>query len=377
MDYDTSSHPETRLKMPETTENMILESTSYQCMHCGAALKYKPGTNFLHCDYCGSDTPIDAKIVEDVQELDFEQYAQNIEKLVSAATKIISCCKCGAESNFDENLKSAACPYCNTPFIESNVHEERLIKPSYLLPFKVADSDMQLHMQRWIKSLWFAPNKLKKRALLSTKLQGVYIPCWTYDAQTNTDYTGQRGDTYTTTVGSGKNRRTVTRTRWSYRSGHISLFFDDVMVTASRMVSMAIMNKIHNWDTMNMVETDNRFLSGFITEKYVMNMTDGYKYARQRMDAEIDHAIRRDIGGDRQQIDSKRTRFSDIKFKLILLPVYVSSYTYKNKLYHFFVNGRTGRTTGDRPYSAVKITFAIIAGLVALALFILFINSQN
>lgn len=363
--------------MSEITENIPLRSDSFQCIHCGAPLKYKPGTNFLHCDYCGADTPIDAKVVDEVQELDFEQYAHNIEQLNSKTTKIISCRKCGAESTFEENLKSAECPYCTTPLIESDVHEERLIQPSYLLPFKVADSEMQHHMGVWIKSLWFAPNKLKKRAMLSTKMQGVYIPCWTYDAQTETDYTGQRGDTYTTTVGTGKNRRTVTRTRWSYASGHISLFFDDILVTASRMVPMAIMNKIHNWDTMNMVETDNRFLSGFITEKYVMNMTDGYEYAKSRMESDIDHAIRRDIGGDSQRIDSKKTRISNIKFKLILLPVYLSSYTYKNKLYHFFVNGRTGRTTGDRPYSAVKITFAVILGLIALAAFIWFINTQN
>jgi len=363
--------------MSEAVENIPLGSDTYQCSNCGAPLKYKPGTNFLHCDYCGTDTPIDVKVVDEVQEFDFEQYARNIEKLVASTTKIISCSKCGAESTFEENLKSAACPYCNTPFVESDVHEERLIQPSYLLPFKIADKDMQHHMDVWIKSLWFAPNKLKKLALLSTKLQGVYIPCWTYDAQTETDYTGQRGDTYTTTVGSGKNRRTVTRTRWSYSSGHISLFFDDVMVTASRMIPMAIMNKIHNWDTMNMVEADNRFLSGFITEKYVMNMTDGYEHAKRVMESQIDSAIRRDIGGDRQQIDSKRTRFNDVKFKLILLPAYISSYTYKNKLYHFFVNGRTGRTTGDRPYSAVKITLAVIAGLIALAAFIWFINTQN
>ncbi len=104
--------------MSGLTENIPLGgSDSYQCSNCGAPLKYKPGTNFLHCDYCGGvDTPIDAKVVDEVEELDFEQYAQNVEKLVSSTTKVISCSKCGAESNFEENLKSAACPYCNTPF---------------------------------------------------------------------------------------------------------------------------------------------------------------------------------------------------------------------------------------------------------------------
>jgi len=362
--------------MADTNENISHNSDVYQCAKCGATLKYKPGTTFLHCDYCGSETPIDAKVADVVEELDFEQYAQNFEKLNTKATKILNCHKCGAESTFDESMKSAACPYCNTPIIEQDIHEERLIQPSYLLPFKVSDEEINTHLITWLKALWFAPNKLKRRALHSSKLQGVYIPCWTYDAQTNTDYTGQRGINYTTTVGSGKNRRTVVRTRWSYCSGHVSLFFDDIMIPASGMIPSKVMTKIQNWDMMNMVEADNRFLSGFVTEKYILNMLNGFKEAKSIMESEIDSAVRRDIGGDHQRVSSKNTRFSNIKFKLILLPVYMSSYTYRNRLYHFFVNGRNGRITGDRPYSIVKITLAIITGLIILALFILYLNGQ-
>lgn len=354
-----------------------LSSDTYQCPHCGAALKYKPGTVFLHCDYCGSNITIDAKVVDVVNELDFEQYARNAEELNTKAIKVISCRKCGAESTFDESLKSVECPYCTTPLIESDAHEERLIQPSYLLPFKVGDNDIQPYLNGWLSKRWFAPNKLKSQALYSNRRQGVYIPCWTYDAQTETDYTGQRGTNYTVTVGSGKNRRTETRTSWSNCSGHISLFFDDVMVPASKMITSQVMNQISNWDTMNMVEANNKFLSGFITEKYNLTMINGYETAKRIMESDIQYAIRQDIGGDKQRISSSQTAFSNIKFKLILLPVYMSSYTYGNKLYHFFVNGRTGRVTGDRPYSKVKIAFAILAGLILLALFIWFINNQS
>ena len=344
----------------ENAENIVLGSDTYQCSCCGAALKYKPGTTLLHCEYCGSDTPIDAKVADTIQELDFEQYARQFEKLNIQTTKVISCHKCGAESSFDESLKSIGCPYCNSPLIESDIHEERLIKPSYLLPFKVTDREMQVHVNKWLSKLWFAPNKLKTRSTYSNKLQGVYIPCWTYDAQTNTNYSGERGDHYTVTVGSGKNRRTETRTRWSFRTGHISLFFDDIMVPASKIINSEIMSKISNWDTKNMVESNNQFLSGFITEKYVINMNKGYEVARKIMGSRIQDAVKRDIGGDRQRIHSVNTKISNIKFKLILLPVYMSSYTYHNKLYHFFVNGRTGRVTGDRPYSTAKITLTIL-----------------
>lgn len=362
--------------MSEITENIPYGSDTFQCTICGAPVKYNPGTDFLHCDYCGTDIPIDSKIVEEIEELDFEKYAQNIESIDSNTAKVIACRKCGAESTFEENLKSDLCPYCNTPFIESDIHEERLIKPSYLLPFKVDDSHLRRHAIEWINSLWFAPNKLKKRALLSTQLQGVYIPCWTYDAHTETIYRGERGVTYMTTVGTGKNRRTVTQTRWSYCNGTVFLFFDDILVPASKMIPTNIMNKIYGWDTKNLVEADIRFLTGFTTEKYILNLTDGYKYAKKRMESDIDSAIRRDIGGNSQRIHSKKTKFSDIKFKLILLPVYISSYTYNNRLYHFYMNGRTGLTTGDRPYSLAKITFSVTLGIIAFILLAMFLSSQ-
>lgn len=358
----------------ENYNDTRLDSESYQCLNCGAALKYKPGTDFLHCDYCGANTPINAKKVEEVQELDFEEYARNFELLNTKATKIIGCRKCGAESAFNESVKSTVCPYCTTPLIESDVHEERLIQPSYLLPFKIEGKDTKSYVDIWLKRLWFAPSKLREQALHSNELKGVYIPCWTYDAQTETDYRGERGVTYTVTVGSGKNRRTTTQTRWTSCSGHVSLFHDDVLVSASGMIPQKIMEKISNWDSMNLVETDNRFLSGFITEKYVMTMTNGYEIAKGIINAEITQAIYRDIGGDKQQIRSKQSTFSEVKFKLILLPVYMSSYAYKNKLYHFFLNARTGQITGDRPYSPVKIAFAIALAVAVLTAFVLFLS---
>lgn len=359
--------------MMQEAENVALNSETYQCSGCGAALKYKPGTPFLTCDYCSTQTPIDVKLAGEVVELDFNHYARQFEDINSEATKVIGCRKCGAESTFDESLKSMKCPYCTSPLIESDIHEERLIKPSYLLPFHISDDQITDHLSLWLKKLWFAPNKLKKRALHTNKIQGVYIPYWTYDAQTDTKYTGQRGTHYTTTVGTGKDRRTVTRTRWSYTSGYVSLFFDDVLVPASKLILENRLRKIENWDTKNLVEANNRFLSGFITEKYIINLLNGFNNAKIKMEAGIDTAIRQDIGGDEQRITSRNIQYSKITFKLILLPVYMSSYQYRNKIYHFFINGRTGRVTGDRPYSAFKITTAVILALIALFFIIKFV----
>ena len=69
-----------------------------------------------------------------------------------------------------------------------------------------------------------------------------------------------------------------------------------------------------------------------------------------------------DIGGDRQRIHDIRHPVNDVTFKHILLPVWLAAYKYRGRTFRFVVNGRTGRVQGERPYSALKITIAVILG---------------
>lgn len=85
------------------------------------------------------------------------------------------------------------------------------------------------------------------------------------------------------------------------------------------------------------------------------------------MDDQIRIAIRWHIGGDEQRIHSVSTQHSNISFKHILLPVWISAYKYKEKVYRFLVNARTGEVQGERPWSWVKITLAVIAVAGAIA----------
>ena len=92
--------------MTEETEDNRTIGDTFPCECCGAVLKYKPGTTFLHCEYCGSDTPIQTKVVININELDYMQHIRHVEELNTQNTNIIKCRKCGAESTFDENMKS-------------------------------------------------------------------------------------------------------------------------------------------------------------------------------------------------------------------------------------------------------------------------------
>ncbi len=340
------------------------------CKNCGGKLTFEPGTDSLECPYCNTHNEI---------EIDHEQlekahaeidYLSFIGKQIDTTPKIevltVKCDGCGAETSFDPNVVSGTCDFCGSPLTSKEGHKANLIAPGGLLPFRVKDKEGITLYKNWLKKLWFAPNKLKIRAKQVDKISGIYIPYWTFDAQTSTDYRGERGDNYyeeeTYYDDEGEEQtRTVVRTSWSSVRGRVSRFFDDMLVAASKTLPVQYLDRLEPWDLENLVPYDTKYLSGFKSESYQDSLEGGFEIAKGKMDSVICDDIRRDIGGDQQVINNYNTVYDDITFKHILLPIWISSYKYNDKVYRFLVNGRTGEVQGERPYSWIKIVLAILA----------------
>jgi hypothetical protein len=155
---------------------------------------------------------------------------------------------------------------------------------------------------------------------------------------------------------------------WRPVSGHVSQFFDDVLVLASTSLPRKYTEKLEPWDLPNLVEFKEEYLSGFRSESYQINLLNGFDTAKKVMDDKIRISIRRDIGGDHQKINALSTAHSDVKFKHILLPIWISAYRFNNKVYRFMINGRTGEVQGERPWSWVKITLASVSAAAVVGL---------
>jgi len=216
---------------------------------------------------------------------------------------------------------------------------------------------------------------LKQYTRAGRAMQGIYVPYWTYDADTKTRYTGQRGTVYyeTRRVRVNVNGKSQTRTqqvqkvRWRPASGRVARFFDDVLVLASTSLPKTYTDGLQPWDLSALEPYRPEFLAGFRAEGYTVELADGYQEAREIMNRTIARDVRFDIGGDRQRISSMDTDVGKLTFKHILLPVWLAAYKYRGKTYRFVVNGRTGSVQGERPWSVWKIAFATIAALLAAA----------
>jgi predicted RNA-binding Zn-ribbon protein involved in translation (DUF1610 family) len=288
----------------------------------------------------------------------------------------VSCTSCAALVEPPPSAEAFACPYCGSSIV-TTARSQRLIKPQALLPFRIARDQATALFRKWIRKLWFAPDALKKMARIEGRLQGLYTPYWTFDAATVSRYTGQRGDNYTVTksrtvVRNGKpvtERYQATEIRWRPAAGTVSRDFDDVLVVGSSSLPRELAEELEPWDVANLVAYADEYLPGFIAERYQVDLRQGWGRAEERMDEVIRGDVKRDIGGDHQRIHSLDTAHSEVTYKHVLLPMWICSYRYKDKIYRFLVNARTGEVQGQRPWSWVKITLAALS-VAAVALVI-------
>ena len=393
-----------------TLDRMTSKVRAFPCRSCGAKLSFAPGTETLKCPYCGSGNDL-PKSEDTVEELSLEDWLKQLEEAHEThQQEQVKCQNCGGEQTLPANLFASACTFCGSP-ITSKSYAQRLVKPKSLLPFRVTRLQAQDKWRAWIRGLWLAPSALKKFAQGDGGIRGIYIPYWTFDAQTYTNYAGQRGDDYTenyqTTNDKGERvTESRTRTDWTNVSGNVSFFHDDVLVPASnsfadvagkfsgknadvaqaqqvaRAVGGAVLGGavgaltnqfaggFRTWNTKELVPYQEEYIAGFQAEAYQIGLKDAFIGGKKQIDSRVEELVCADIGGDHQRITSVNTQYSHLTFKHILLPMWVSAYLFSGKTYRFLVNGQSGEVVGESPKSGWKIFFLVCGILLALFVFL-------
>lgn len=375
----------------------ITNALQTKCKSCGGVMQYSPTHENLKCLFCESEIELD-KTAAEIIENDFDYWKDRADENENAVantddnanagnnatigmnagshtntasiveTSEIKCRQCGATTSLPANVSGAKCVFCGTPLIMDEATVKRFWQPNYLLPFKISEKESGKNFSKWLAGKWLAPSVLKKNAVGHDAFKGVYLPFWTYDANTTTDYRGQRGKNRKEKYKNEKGEtieRTVTD--WYTAYGTVDVEFDDVLVPATQTLPAHIASQLTNWDMTNCVAFRKEFLAGFVTEIYQRDFRECLDDAQKNMDSQIEEAINENIGGDKQRIDTKSTRYNEVKFKHLLLPVWISAFKFRNNVYQFVVNGRTGQVVGDYPKDKAKIAMIILAIIALIA----------
>ena len=347
----------------------------FPCEGCGADLKFNIGQQHLKCPYCGFekelDLAADAQIVEQdyhtmlekLREIRLEQQTEGKQTAGEETTNEVRCESCGANVVFVGTLTSSSCPYCASPIQRDDVHRCQVRVPvDAVMPFLIDQKRAAQNLKDWVASLWFAPGKFQRQGIKAA-FNGVYLPYWTFDTLTFNVYSGQRGEHYYVTVGTGKNRRQERRTRWYPASGKFQRFFDDVLVPATTHLDSGMLQSLEPWPLHKCIPFTQEVLAGYFARTYDLELDGGFIDGKKRIDDALYREVCSRIGGDEQRVHSIKSRYDGLTYKHVLLPLWLLAYQFHDKTYQVYVNAATGEVQGERPYSWIKITFAILAGI--------------
>lgn len=355
----------------------IKSKNKHTCPACGGEAVWNPGKQALVCGFCGTVAPgtLEDAASGSIVEHDLVQALRGIpdaQRGWGAKKQSVKCQSCHAISVFDSARQSQGCEFCGATQLVPYEEVKDAFSPESLLPMKITSNKARELIRQWYGSRWFAPNRLKKAALTDT-VKGLYIPYWTFDAQVHADWEAEAGyhyyetESYTDSQGNRQTRQ-IQRTRWEYARGQVERFFDDELVAASLGVQPEHLRAVEPYPTNELLPYDAAYLSGWVVERYQIDLVAAAKKSREAMQRKIEADCSRAVPGDTQRNLQVSAAFSGQTFKHILAPLWMLQYRFGTKNFQVVMNGYTGKISGDYPKSWIKITLAVLAFIIVVLL---------
>ncbi|MBR3532837.1 MAG: TFIIB-type zinc ribbon-containing protein [Clostridiales bacterium] len=354
----------------QITQGVTEDVTDKKCPNCGATVTYDPATLSMTCDFCGfhKELPKPGETSTATQEIDFNSAKLRSTKDWGAQKKNIICKNCGGSAMYDMNDTAGTCPFCGSTAVMPVDDDEDVMAPGGVVPFEISQEKAAELFKTWLKKKLFAPSAAKK-SCEAKEFKGIYLPYWTYDAQTTSSYSARYGKDY-------KDKDGNTKTRWYNCHGIYEEFIDDEVVYASTKTKDENIKAVSSFDFKKLRDYDPQFIAGFAAERYSLGLDDGWTQAQSsinsKLKSHVSDKVRSKYNADRVSDVKLSTTYDNITFKYLLAPIWISNFKFNDKIFNFVVNGQTGRIAGKSPVSALRVVVAIIITIAVLALLFYF-----
>lgn len=332
------------------------------CDACGCPIEQ--GDRF--CPACGTPNPA------------FDQPASAQAK---PDKKFIRCESCGSEITTDLDHRSYTCPFCDSTYVvEFAPDQSHRQPPEFVIGFAINPEQATEKFHAWLNTnSWYRPGDLQQ-ARIDEKLKGIYLPFWSFSMLADSRWRSSIGEywyrteTYTTVNSKGKpvvRTRQVRETEWWPLNGKHHRYYSGFLVSGSHGLPQSQAERIKPFNLPALKRYEPFYLAGWISEEYSVERDEARQLCEQEFLRREQSNIAAFLPGDTHRDLHVTTDFSQVNSDLILLPVYLLSYRYKDKLYQFMINGQTGKMDGDKPVSGMRI--GMLIGGIALLLLCLII----
>lgn len=340
-------------EQPEDTR----ETVQFSCPRCGGSTAFSASDGGLTCTNCDYyEPPKQAVVGRAAEEFEF-----TVESLTRSAhgwgteRKELQCQSCGAYTSLPPEQLTHTCPFCGSNNVIQRQSAQDALRPRFLIPFKLEAEACAALARDWLGSSWMTPGALKRLASIAT-FSGIYLPFWTFDADTSAGWRAQVGHTRYYTDSKGRRR---SRTVWKWESGQVRLNINDLLIAGTGKVSRRLLNSLRNFNLNELAPYEPTYLAGYQAQAYDVTLEQGWEMARHQMREQTRLACRQQASSSKIRNFSMELDFSHESWRYVLLPVYLAAYQYDGKSYQVMVNGQTGAVAGQRPADWLKVWLAV------------------
>ncbi len=341
-----------------------MPETDRKCPNCGGTLTYDAKKGEMFCSLCGkhksiTDSPVKERTVESIP---YDPDDIQPDTSWGEKNKLLICANCGAEVIYGSTQISGRCPFCGSTNVSAAAETDGIMAPHGILPFAIDEKKAGQLFSNYLSGLRYAPRGLKDCTL--ENITPLYLPYWVFEAYTVSHYE--------LNVGFRDNENEL---YYKTCKGYFRKQITDVPVCASSKVYNSQLERIKKFYFYTAVPYSPEYLAGYYAERYSTTPGQGWESAQTGIEEMLDKAIRADeMAYQKEAVKSGslnfNTEYSDIKYKYVIAPVYLATFTYKGKKYDVAINGKTGEIACDPPSTTWIRRFLLVLALVVIAVII-------
>jgi DNA-directed RNA polymerase subunit RPC12/RpoP len=335
-----------------------MDIKEYKCPNCSGAVKFDSSSQKMKCPYC--DTEFEMEALAEYQQSIAAPEKDRMELDAGTAGSAwadadlgdlaTGCCpSCGAELIGDSTTIATVCPCCgNTQIVQQRV--TGLLKPDYVIPFQLEKKSAVDALKEFYKKKRLLPKLFKEENRVNS-IQGLYVPFWLFDAksQGSVTYKASKTKSWTTT----DYHYTKTDYYSVYREG--GLDFAKIPVDASEKMNDDYMDSMEPYDYTMLKDFMTAYLSGYIAEKYDVDVEASKERAINRIKSSFERQIAKTVQGYATVVKERAAvNVAKGTVRYSLFPVWVLNTKYRNENYQFMMNGQSGRIVGKLPVDKGK-----------------------
>ena len=307
------------------TGTVAVQADRFTCPKCGGRMAYAPDGLSLICEYCNQNQRLSTEASGGEQDF-FIAMANGSSQRAPVAMQTFQCQGCGATFVLAPDEISATCAYCGSVHVVALEEKRQMVEPDSILPMAFDQNQASWHLVHWVEHM-----KIKPQAQVQMP-RGLYLPVWTFEISGNIPW---KGMVY-------RDKREVPV------SGEQDTHFNDVRILGSQKLADLMVKTLPEFNLSCAAAYDPRFLAGWMADVYDLPMADASLEARRIAVERVREMVRAEFGHV-MNLGYSTSALMISAFKLILVPVWVTEITVRDRTGHVLINGQTGSVHSEIP----------------------------